>query len=76
VADLLPYFDWALTEDCFDQGWCEQMIPFIEAGKVVIDTEYTDTGIALEDFCSQAKAMQFSAILKHRDLDAFIQACP
>jgi len=76
VADLLPYFDWALTEDCFDQGWCEQMIPFIEAGKPIIDTEYTDTGITLEDFCAQAQALQFSAILKHRDLDAFIQSCP
>jgi len=76
VADLLPYFDWALTEDCFDQGWCEQMAPFIEAGKAVIDTEYTDTGITLEDFCAQARALQFSAILKHRDLDAFIQSCP
>lgn len=76
VADLLPYFDWALTEDCFDQGWCEQMIPFIKAGKAVIDTEYTDTGITLDDFCTQAQAMQMRAILKHRELDAFIQACP
>lgn len=76
AADLLPHFDWALTEDCFDQGWCEQMIPFIKAGKAVIDAEYTDTGITLEDFCSQAQALQFSAILKHRDLDAFILACP
>jgi len=76
TADLLFYFDWALTEDCFDQGWCEQLTPFIEAGKAVIDTEYTDTGIKLEDFCAQARAMQVSAILKHRDLDAFIQTCP
>jgi hypothetical protein len=52
------------------------MVPFIEAGKPIIDTEYTDTGITLEDFCAQALAMQFSALLKHRDLDAFIQACP
>ena len=35
VSDLLPYFDWALTEDCFDQGWCEEMLPFIQAGKPV-----------------------------------------
>jgi len=76
VIDLLLYFDWALTEDCFDQGWCEQMAPFIEAGKAVIDTEYTDTGIRLEDFCAQAQAMQIRAILKHRELDAFIQSCP
>jgi hypothetical protein len=32
-----------------------KMIPFIEAGKPVIDTEYTDMGITLEDFCPQAQ---------------------
>ena len=51
AADLLPYFDWALTEDCFDQGWCEELIPFIEAGKPVFAAEYTDTGITLDEFC-------------------------
>jgi hypothetical protein len=76
VADLLPYFDWALTEDCFDQGWCDSMTPFITAGKPVFAAEYTDTGITLGDFCPQAKALKFSAILKNRDLDAWRQTCP
>jgi hypothetical protein len=53
-----------------------KMIPFIEAGKPVIDAEYTDTDITLEDFCPQAQALQFSAILKHRDRDGFLQTCP
>lgn len=76
VADLLPYFDWALTEDCFDQGWCEDMLPFIQAGKPVFAAEYTDTGITLDDFCPQASAMKFSAMLKKRDLDADRKVCP
>jgi hypothetical protein len=76
VNDLLTYFDWALTEDCFDQGWCADMNPFIAAGKPVFAAEYTDTGITLGDFCSQAASMQFSAILKHRNLDAYRQTCP
>lgn len=75
VADLLPYYDWALTEDCFDQDWCEDMLPFIEAGKPVFAAEYTDTGIALEDFCPQAGSWNISAILKNRDLDAYREAC-
>ncbi len=29
VRALLPYYDWALTEDCFAQGWCPQMRPFV-----------------------------------------------
>jgi hypothetical protein len=76
VADLLPYFDWALTEDCFDQGWCDSMTPFITAGKPVFAAEYTDTGITLGDFCPQAKVLKYSAILKNRDLDAWRQTCP
>ncbi len=75
AADLLPDFDWALTEDCFYQGWCEQVVPFIQAGKAVFATEYTDTGIKLEDFCPTARKLKFSAILKNRDLDSFRQAC-
>jgi hypothetical protein len=68
--DLLSYFDFAITEDCFDQGWCEQVLPFIQAGKAVFAAEYTDTGIELEDFCEQAQQWGISVILKNRDLDA------
>lgn len=75
AADLLPYFDWALTEDCFDQGWCDQVKPFVAAGKAVFAAEYTDTGLTPADFCPQANQMNFNAILKHRELDAWRQAC-
>jgi hypothetical protein len=27
VTDLLPILDWALTEDCFAQGWCVGTLP-------------------------------------------------
>lgn len=76
VADLLPYFDWALTEDCFAEGWCEEMLPFIEAGKPVFAAEYTDMDITTDQFCPQANEMNFSAILKNRELDAWREACP
>ncbi len=72
---LLPYFDWALTEDCFAQGWCEQLLPFVRAGKAVFAAEYTDTGITTRQFCERANAVNFNAILKHRNLDAWRRAC-
>lgn len=76
VADLLPYFDWALTEDCFYQDWCNQVTPFVAAGKAVFAAEYTDTGMTTAQFCPQANALNFNAILKHRDLDdAWRQTC-
>ena len=76
AAQLVGNFDWALTEDCFDQGWCEEMSPFIEAGKAVFAVEYTDTRITLDEFCPMAVNLTFSAMLKHRDLDAYRSACP
>jgi hypothetical protein len=75
VTELLPYFDWALTEDCFDQGWCDQLTPFVNAGKAVFAAEYTDTGMTTGQFCPQANALNFNGILKHRELDAWRQAC-
>jgi hypothetical protein len=75
AADLLPDFDFALLEDCFAQDWCELLLPFLHAGKPVLDAEYTDTGITPDEFCPRAKALGVTAILKHRELDAWRQAC-
>jgi hypothetical protein len=75
VNKLLPYFDWALTEDCFNQKWCNQLMPFVNAGKAVFAAEYTDTGMTTDQFCPQANALNFNGILKHRDLDAWRQSC-
>ena len=76
IPDLHPYFDWALTEDCFDEGWCADLHPFIAAGKPVFAAEYTDTGITLANFCPRAAELRFNAILKNRDLDAYRESCP
>ena len=76
VSDLLPYFDWALTEDCFAEGWCEAMTPFIQAGKPVFAAEYTDTGGTIEPLCQEAEPLDFSLILKDRELGAWRLACP
>lgn len=76
AVDLLPYYDWALTEDCFAQGWCEEMLPFIQAGKPVFAAEYTDSVAAIEPFCEEAEKLNFSLILKDRELSAWRQPCP
>jgi len=75
VNALLHYYDWAIIEDCFVQGWCDKYIPFINNKKPVFAIEYTDTGIKPEQFCPQANSMNFNAILKNRNLDAFRIAC-
>jgi hypothetical protein len=75
TPDLVERFDFAVTEDCFVDGWCERMSPYIAAGKPVFAIEYTDTGADLDIICPQAAALGFSVVLKHRDLDAWAERC-
>ena len=76
VKNLLPHFDFAITEDAFYYRWAEKMKPFIEAGKPVFAAEYTDLPGDFAAFCEQSKKLNFSTILKKRGLDAWIQTCP
>ena len=76
VPDLLGSMDWALTEDCFDQGWCASLKPFITAGKAVFTVEYTDTGINFAAFCTKAKQLNLSPLLKRRALTPWSKRCP
>lgn len=73
VQALLPYYDWALTESCFAQGWCEEFQPFIEAGRAVFAAEYS---ITPAEFCPQAARLRFSAIFKERELGVYREGCP
>ena len=76
LADVLPIFDFAITEDCFVQGWCDQVLPFITAGKPVFAAEYTDTGVDFQAACAWGRAHTISFILKNRILTAFRDTCP
>ena len=76
ISQLLPYFDWGLSEECYLWGSCAAMSPFIQAGKPVFAVEYTDTSISFSQFCAQAAALHMTGILKNHDLDAYVQACP
>lgn len=76
TADLVGVFDFAITEDAFYDGWAEQMSPYIQAGKPVFAAEYTDLPGDFEAFCRRSAELGFSTILKRRDLDAWMRACP
>ena len=73
IPDLLPYFDWALNEQCFQYDECHLLLPFIQAGKAVFGVEYEGEPA---DFCPQATANQFSWLLKDWDLGPERIACP
>lgn len=72
IPELLPYFDWALNEQCFEYDECELLLPFVQNGKAVFGVEYEGS---LSDFCAEANANQFSWLLKDWDLGSEFAAC-
>jgi len=72
VRTLLPYFDFALDEQCFQYHECDKLTPFVDAGKAVFGVEYhLDPG----DFCPDANAMDFNFLKKKLSLRAWRVAC-
>jgi len=75
--DLVDSFDFAITEDCFDDGWCTEMAPYGEAEKAILDAEYTDRMDSLSlDVCAQASDLGISVLLADRPLTENFQRCP
>ncbi len=72
VPQMLPLYDWALNEQCFQYKECNTLLPFIQAGKAVFNVEYN---LDTSQFCPQANAMNFNSLKKHLQLDAYRVAC-
>jgi hypothetical protein len=54
VADLEPYFDYAVNEQCFEYAECASLDPFVAAGKAVFNVEYD---LSPSQFCPNAGAL-------------------
>lgn len=76
APSLFELYDGALTEDCYDQSWCSDMLGYADRNKPVFMAEYTDTGVDFTAACAWAKTNRFSAILKDRDLTPALTTCP
>jgi hypothetical protein len=75
AAELMPYYDWALAESCFSQGWCARLKSFAEEGKAVVVIEYTEDQTRLNAMCKAALALRFTLLAKKRELDAYRKDC-
>ncbi|MBF0588340.1 MAG: endo alpha-1,4 polygalactosaminidase [Magnetococcales bacterium] len=76
VEELIDHYDWALTEGCFHQKWCDRLTPFVKRGKAVFAVEYTDAKIDFAAFCRQARKLGLNGIMKKRNLAAWLRRCP
>lgn len=70
IPDLVTYFDFAVNESCFSDGDCDQLLPFIDAGKTVLQIQYRSS-----DVCDESQSMGFSTIYKKSDLGYYRKAC-
>jgi hypothetical protein len=67
ARELLPHFDFAVVEECFQYHECGFFEPFVKAGKAVFEAEYE---LPPAKFCATAKSLRFSAIRKGLELFA------
>jgi hypothetical protein len=72
VHELLRYYDFAVLEQCFQYRECGKARPFVEAGKAVVDIEYS---LPRERFCARARELRFAAMRKRVSLGAWRRAC-
>ncbi len=81
VAELVDYFDFSINEQCFQYKECQPLMPFIEAGKPVLNAEYPDQKPDLstdwvDELCNAANARDFSTLILPVELDgSFHVAC-
>lgn len=84
IAALVDYYDFSINEQCFQYNECDHLMPFIQAGKPVLNAEYPehDDDLSLEDpaikaLCNAAYRLKFSTLVLPVALDdSFRIACP
>ncbi len=72
VGKLLPYFDFALDEQCFQYQECFKLKPFLQAGKAVFEVEYK---LDPPRFCPKANNLNFNSLRKRLSLKAWRHPC-
>lgn len=73
VEALLPYFDFAVNEQCHEFSECELLEPFLDAGKPVFSAEYASQYVndaaARAAMCAEATNRGLATLVLPIDLD-------
>jgi len=80
IEELELYFDFAVSESCFEYGECSQLIPFIESSKAVFEVEYGEEYIsdieARDELCERSRELNFQTLILPIELDgSFRYSC-
>lgn len=72
IIDLVSYYDFAVSEQCFEYEECYKLKPFIDAGKGVFNIEYEGKYIDDETerirMCKDSNSKMFSTLIMTDDL--------
>ncbi|MDT5190708.1 MAG: hypothetical protein QOI28_2959 [Mycobacterium sp.] len=72
VENLVADFDFAVNEECVAYDECQELMPFIHAGKAVLHVEYS---LTLSEICPVTRPLSFSSMRKPLDLTAPREPC-
>jgi hypothetical protein len=67
VLELEPYFDFSVNEQCQEYDECEMLMPFIKAGKPVLNAEYQKAKSAA--LCKYGSELLMRTLVLPLDLD-------
>ncbi|MEV7405926.1 endo alpha-1,4 polygalactosaminidase [Streptomyces sp. NPDC091267] len=73
IPQLVGDFDFAVNEQCAQYEECEDLSPFVKAGKAVFHVEYE---LPVARFCAQSRRLGLSSLLKRYELGVWRRTCP
>ncbi len=77
AAELVDSFDYAVSEGCFEDGDCEEYLPFKRADKPVFVVEYTNLQRKIDRYCAEAAELGMQLVFKAKSLNGKLhQRCP
>ena len=81
IAELEPYYDFSVNEQCHEERECDMLQPFIDANKPVLNAEYAQRYVdnnnsERDNMCANSIAMKFQTLVLPIDLDdSFRYSC-
>ncbi|MEU9037735.1 endo alpha-1,4 polygalactosaminidase [Streptomyces sp. NPDC048352] len=72
IPELVGDFDFAVNEQCAEYDECEELTPFIKAGKAVFHAEYD---LPPSRFCKQSRRLKLSSLQKKLELGPWRKSC-
>jgi hypothetical protein len=77
VVTLEPYFDLAVVEECHRYNECEAYLPFLEAGKPILEAEYVQRANKADaraaEVCPTANDLGLRTLILPWDLDGSLR---